>query len=114
MQERRHVLGVAVAVFFVATLAWAGVRTYQVTGPLVDVTDSKIVVMKGQERWEVARDAGTQVSGELKPGAKVTIVFRMTATAVTVKEAEAPKPPEKAPEKAAETNQPAAPAAPQK
>ena len=29
----------------------------EVTGPIVEVTDAKIVVMKGKDRWEIARTA---------------------------------------------------------
>ncbi len=78
----------------VAMLALAGANayaaaadTYQVTGPVLEVTDSKIVVQKGQQRWEIARDASTKVSGDLKVGAKVTIQYRMTATSIEVKAA---------------------------
>ena len=59
-------------------------KTYQVTGPVIEVTNDMIVVSKGKERWEVARDASTKVTGDLKVGSKVTIQYRMTATAVTV------------------------------
>src|SRR5262245_13845438 len=31
-------------------------KTYQVTGPILEVTDKVVVVQKGEERWEVARD----------------------------------------------------------
>jgi hypothetical protein len=65
--------------------ALAATRTYQVTGPVVEVTDDHITVQKGQEKWEIARDAATKVTGELKVGAKVTIEYRMTATSAEVK-----------------------------
>ena len=60
-------------------------KTYQVTGPVLEVTDTKIVVQKGKDKWEIARDASTQVKGDLKVGSKVTIEYTMTATEVTVK-----------------------------
>ncbi len=71
--------------------ASAAVNTYQVTGPVLEVTSDKIVVQKGKEKWEVARDSSTKVSGDLKVGAKVTIEYRMTATSVDVKGEAAPK-----------------------
>ena len=55
---------------------------YQVTGPVLEVTDSKIVVQKGKEKWELARDAGTKVTGSVKVGDKVTVEYRMTATSI--------------------------------
>jgi hypothetical protein len=64
---------------------------YQVTGPVVEVTDSKIVVMKGKDRWELARTPGTKVTGELKKDAKVTIEYTMTATSIEAKAEKAKK-----------------------
>jgi hypothetical protein len=63
---------------------------YQVTGPVLDVTDTKIVVEKGKEKWEIARDKDTKVTGDLKKGARVTVQYRMTATDIEAKEAKAP------------------------
>lgn len=60
-------------------------KTYQVTGPVLEVSDTKIVVQKGKDKWEIARDASTPVKGDLKVGSKVTIEYTMTATDVTVK-----------------------------
>lgn len=70
-----------------ATTAFASpqAKTYQVTGPVVEVTETCITVKKGEDNWEIARDAGTKISGELKVGAKVTIKYRMIATDVEVK-----------------------------
>lgn len=58
---------------------------YQVTGPVLEVTDSKIVIQKGKEKWELARDASTKVKGDLKVGSKVTAEYTMSATNVEVK-----------------------------
>jgi hypothetical protein len=60
-------------------------KTYQVTGPIVELTDTKIVVQKGDEKWEIARTPETKVEGALKVGAKVTIHYTMTAKSVEVK-----------------------------
>ena len=65
--------------------------SYQVTGPISEVSDSKIVVMKGKERFEVARDSSTKVTGELKVGDKVTIHYTMTAKEIEVKADKAKK-----------------------
>jgi uncharacterized protein YxjI len=70
----------------------AGAKTYQVTGPVVDVNDKMITVMKGKDKWEIDRDAATKVHGDLKVGDKVTINYTMTAKDVEVKaEKAAPK-----------------------
>lgn len=77
----------AIFVLF-TTLAFASsVKTYQVTGPVLEVTNDMIAVQKGKDRWEIARSGDTKVTGELKVGAKVTIEYRMTATKVEAKEA---------------------------
>lgn len=60
-------------------------KTYQVTGPVLEVTDSKIVVEKGKEKWEIDRTAGTKVNGDLKVGEKVTVEYTMSAASVEVK-----------------------------
>ena len=63
----------------------AGGKTYQVTGPVLELTDSMIAVQKGKDRWEISRDASTKVTGDLKVGEKVTITYTMSATEVEVK-----------------------------
>jgi hypothetical protein len=80
----------------VAALSVAATKTYQVTGPVLELSGDMIAVQKGKDRWEIARDSSTKITGDLKVGAKVTIEYRMTATAVDVKA-------EKAPAKAAAT-----------
>jgi len=58
-----------------------------VTGPVLEVTADKIVVQKGDEKWEIARDGSTKITGDVKVGAKVTVQYRMTAASVEVKPA---------------------------
>ena len=84
MSRSRWLLTVP-AVLFAATTFAAQVKTYQVTGPVLEVTADHIVVQKGQDKWEIARDASTKVTGDLKVGSKVTIEYRMNAASVEVK-----------------------------
>jgi ribosomal 50S subunit-recycling heat shock protein len=74
-------------------VAFAGSpSTYQVTGPVTAVDDSMITVMKGgKEKFEIARDSSTKVTGDLKVGDKVTITYTMTAKDVEVKAAKTDK-----------------------
>jgi hypothetical protein len=69
--------------------AVAAPDSYQVTGPIVEVTDTMIVVEKvtgeKKERFEIARTADTKVTGDLKVGTKVTIQYSMTAKNIEVK-----------------------------
>ena len=76
---------VLAALMLVAGLVWAGEKTYQVTGSVLELTDKTIIVQKGEEKWVLNRAADTKVSGDLKVGAKVTIKYTMTATDVEVK-----------------------------
>jgi hypothetical protein len=94
--KRLLVLGAAVAmcgaVAFAADEAAAAAKglkvdKYQVTGPVVEVTDAKIVVAKDDGKWEIARDAATKVTGDIKVGEKVTVAYKMIAVSVEVKEA---------------------------
>ncbi len=82
-------LAMALGLLSLAHPSEAAVRTYQVTGPVLEVNDTMIAVQKGKDRWEIARDASTKISGDLKVGSKVTVEYRMTATAVDVKAAAA-------------------------
>ena len=77
---------IAVGTLALSNLASAaGPKTYQATGPVLEMNDSMIAVQKGKERWEIARDSNTKVTGDLKVGAKVTITYTMSATEVEVK-----------------------------
>ena len=90
MQRNRLVrscLLVAVVVVLIGVAYAAGPKTYQVTGPVLSLTPDVIVVQKGQDKWELGRDAATKVNGDLKVGSKVTITYKMTAVTVDVKPA---------------------------
>ncbi len=63
----------------------AGAKTYEVTGPVLEVNESMIAVQKGKDRWEINRDANTKVTGDLKVGEKVTVTYIMSASDVEVK-----------------------------
>jgi hypothetical protein len=76
----------SIGVFAALMLVVPAAMAYQVTGPVLDVTDTKIVVEKDKEKWEIVRDKDTKVTGDLKKGAKVTIQYRMTATSIEAKD----------------------------
>ncbi|MCR4333366.1 MAG: hypothetical protein NUV34_11780 [Sulfuricaulis sp.] len=78
---------IAVALLLASPLAMAN----RVTGQVQEVTDTRIVVKKGREKLEIARDTGTKVEGDLKKGAKVTVEYNMTATSIAVKEGKSKK-----------------------
>ena len=83
----RTCLFVVVAVVLIGVAFAAAPKIYQVTGPVLAVSSDLIVVQKGNDKWEISRDANTKVTGDLKVGAKVTIQYRMVAASVEVKSA---------------------------
>ena len=70
-----------------ASLFSSAALAYQVTGPVLEVTDTKIVVEKDKEKWEIARDKDTKVTGDLKKGSRVTVQYTMTAKSIEVRDA---------------------------
>jgi len=80
-------------VLLAASIAFAGpTKTYQVTGPVLEVKDDMVIVQKGKEKWEIAKDKDTKVTGDLKVGSKVTVMYTMKAATIDVKgEAKAEK-----------------------
>ena len=86
-----------------ASSAWAGAKDYQVTGPILAMTDTTITVQaKGSEKWEIARDTTTKGADGLKVGDKVTVYYSMTASSIESKAVAAPA-------KAPAADKPAAP-----
>ena len=86
MKTLKLKLGLA-TLLFAASLSQAAphAKTYQVTGPVLEMTENTITVQKGDEKWQVAREPGTKIKGDLKVGAKVTIEYQMIAKDVEVK-----------------------------
>ena len=82
---RRLVGTIAGLALLAGAASAAETKTYQVTGPVLEVRDDAIVVQKGKEKWEISRDPQTKVTGDLKPGAKVTVMYTMKAKTVEVK-----------------------------
>ncbi len=71
--------------------ALAGGKDYQVTGPVLEKTDSMIAVQKGKDRWEIQMSSSTTGAADVKVGDKVTIHYTMSATSVEAKAAKADK-----------------------
>lgn len=83
----KSILAVVAIIGLFASVAFAGaVKTYQVTGPVLEVTSDMVAVQKGSDRWEISLGPDTKVTGDLKVGSKVTVEYRMAATKVDVKE----------------------------
>jgi len=82
---KRSIAASVLALILAAAPAFAADKTYQATGPVLEVTDTSITIQKGKEKWQIARTKDTKVTGDLKVGAKVTIMYTMTATSVEAK-----------------------------
>lgn len=78
-------LAALLALCLLPAAALAAPKTYQVTGPVLEVRDDAIVVQKGSDKWEVNLDAAVKAPAGLKVGDKVTIEYVMTAKSVEVK-----------------------------
>lgn len=77
---------VAVITLSLSGVSFAGPsKTYQVTGPILEMNDQMVAVQKGKDRWEIAKDASTKANGETKVGDKVTITYTMTASEIEAK-----------------------------
>jgi hypothetical protein len=96
---KKVVFVIAVLLLAVSFAYAAGPKSYQVTGPVLEVKDDVIVVQKDNDKWEIAKDKGTKVAGDLKVGQKVTIKYQMKATEIEVKGAPAKPAAKEAPKK---------------
>jgi hypothetical protein len=83
--KRTTVLFIAVILLLTIALVAAQPKTYQVTGIVKSVAADMVVVDKSGEIFQIAKDAGTKVTGDMKVGSKVTVEYRMTAASVVVK-----------------------------
>jgi len=80
--------------FLIALLVTApsfAAKTYQATGPVVEISENAIVIQKGKEKWEITKDANTKITGDLQKGSKVTVEYTMSATNIEVKPGKAKK-----------------------
>ena len=71
-------------ILLASTFAFAG-KTYQVTGTVVEITDSKIIVDKKGEKFEIEKTAQAKITGDVKKGGKVTVYYSMTTSEIEAK-----------------------------
>jgi hypothetical protein len=84
---KRILIVVGAVLLFSSLVFAAGPKTYQVTGPVLEIKGDMIIVQKGNDKWEIAKDAATKVTGDLKVGSRVTIEYIMKAATIEVKDA---------------------------
>jgi hypothetical protein len=83
---KKIILTVSIIAFVSLRLLAANARDYQVTGPVLEVNATFIVVQKGDQKWQIAVDNSTK-GDKPKVGDKVTIHYTMTATEIETKPA---------------------------
>ena len=74
-----------VALVLLTTPALAASKTYQVTGPVTDISADTITVQKGSEKWEIAKGSAN-LPADVKVGSKVMVQYSMTADNITSKD----------------------------
>lgn len=74
-----------IALLAASTAMAAGTKTYQATGAVLEVKEDMVVIQKGKEKWEIAKDKDTKVTGDLKVGSKATVMYTMKAATIEVK-----------------------------
>jgi hypothetical protein len=79
----------APAAFLLFATAAVAVDDFQVTGNVTEKTADSITVMKGKERFQIAIDKDTKMTGDAKVGGKVTIKYKMFASSIESKDAPA-------------------------
>ncbi len=83
---KHTVLFVGLFVIMASAAMAAAPKSYQVTGPVLEVKDDVIVVEKDKEKWEITKEKDTKVTGDPKVGSKVTIKYQMKAVSIEAKE----------------------------
>ena len=92
LMKTSFAIAASFAIFGFTAQARAASSTYQVTGPVIEVTDAKVVIQKDTEKWEIARTPATKITGDIKVGAKITVQYTMTASEITAKPVKMEKP----------------------
>ena len=82
---------IVLAATLLLTSTYAFAKDYQVTGSVVEVSDTKIVVDKKGEKFEIARTAESKLIGTPAVGGNATVYYTMTATKIEAKDKAAGK-----------------------
>lgn len=92
MKKLSSILAAGVLCLTASRLMAADAKDYQVTGPVLEVTPTYIVVQKGDEKWQIGTSKDTKGFADAKVGDKVTVYYKMVASEVEAKPAKTDKP----------------------
>ena len=81
---KKIIIILTVVAAFSLSLMADDAKSYQVTGPVIEVNASYIIVQKGDQKWQIAVDSSTK-GDKPKVGDKVTVYYKMTATEIETK-----------------------------
>jgi len=76
----------SIGVFAVLMLVVPAASAYQVTVPVLDVTDNKIVGKRTRRNGKIERDKDTKVTGPIEERLQGNGQYRMTATSIESKD----------------------------
>jgi len=76
----------AAATLALSTAAGAEPKTYQITGPVMAVDDTSIIIRAKKEKWQFSRDPNRSASEQVKIGDVVTVTYWMTSAKVEIKD----------------------------
>lgn len=82
---RRIGMGLLAAGLLAGSAFAGSAKSYQVTGPVMDVSADVITVQKGKDSWEIAKTAATKGGADVQKGDKVTVYYTMTASEIEKK-----------------------------
>jgi hypothetical protein len=83
---KKIILTISIVAVVSLRLLASDAKDYRVTGPVLEVNASYIVVQKSDQKWQIAVDSSIK-GDKPKVGDKVTIHYTMTATEIVAKPA---------------------------
>jgi hypothetical protein len=85
---------IILASLLISSQSFAG-KGYQVTGPVLAISNQSITVQKLKEKWEIETSPTTKGLGGVKVGDKITVYYSMHADEIENKGPDVVKPAKK-------------------
>lgn len=84
MNAKVKVIAALAALQLLVPTVFAQTAIYQITGRVMELSDTKIVIVSNHQRMIILRNNETKVVGPMRIGSVVTIDYKMTARIVQV------------------------------